>query len=342
MCESFCSLGSNQKIFYEINYHNTIEGKNEIFKPREFLKKFYYDYYHNQIGNYNRDIFYYINDDLKPIFLKNKLCFDPPKNFGNFRYCTKANANTTYVNTIYNCTDCSNNFLSYNSEFFGRKICQNVFDKIITEKEISLAKFEDAEYIKANEDGTCIKKNMFSPDGKKCYQCDDQNIGMPGCKGACNFSTKRNDLITCEDGCKVGYIEVKKGICEPCDIVNEGCLECHYEDDNNRTNYPKIKKERKFICDFCETGFYKLDGKCVTCEEDLSLYGCEECDVDPHNNNEYICTKCKNEYCFLNGHCYEIFSDSFFKKNNNCYICKDMRMEELKIVQFVKITLIMI
>ena len=353
MCEHFC--WNINKIYYEINYYNTIEGKNELFKPQKFFNDFYYNYYQGKIDNYNKDIFYYINDDLKKIFLKNKLCVEPPKNLGKFhnckafqydastdtykciecndnyyldtknnsciftykehkpdyynclaenigtlsepifsctncyddnyllvtnennikycvykdnseiRYCTKANTDTTYVNTIYNCTDCSNNFLSYNSEFFGRKICQNVFDKIITEKEISLSKFEGAEYIKASENGTCIKKNMFSPDGEKCYLCDDQNIGMPGCKGACNFSTKRNDIIICEDGCKTGYIEVKKGICEPCNIANHGCYECHYEDGDYPINYPKIKRERKFICDFCEPGFSKIDGKCVTC-----------------------------------------------------------------------------
>ena len=85
MCENFCLVES--KIFYEINYRNTNEGKNEIFKPRDFLIKFYDDYYQNTIGNYNRDIFYYINDGLKPIFLKNKLCVDQPKNFGDFWEC---------------------------------------------------------------------------------------------------------------------------------------------------------------------------------------------------------------------------------------------------------------
>ena len=83
---------------------------------------------------------------------------------------------------------------------------------------------------------------MFSHDRKKCYRCDDQNIGMPGCKGACNFSTKRNDIIICEDGCKKGFIEVKKGICQTCNIANHGCYECHYEDDDYPANYTKIKR----------------------------------------------------------------------------------------------------
>jgi len=420
ICEKFCNNWENNKIFYEINYYNTIEGKNMIFNPYNFL----YDLYYNNYFNYNGDIFHYLNDDLKPIFLKNKLCVDPPKNFkwydecfkfqydastdtykcieckgynnyyldpkkniciyindegklnpddnynclaenigtisepifsctkcynDNFllvtnennikyctykdneeiRYCSKANANTTYVNTVYNCTDCLNNFLSYNSKFFGRKICQNVFDKIITEKEIYLKKFEEAEYIKASEDGTCIKKNMFSPDGEKCYQCDDQYVGMPGCKGACNFSTKRNDIIICEDGCKTGYIEVNKGICKPCNTANHGCYECHYEDDNYPINYSRIKRQRKFICDFCESSFNKINGKCVTCEE-LGLDACEECAVDPQNNNGYICTKCLNEYILENGNCNPCYYGINFIKDNKCFSCKDYKNGGIK------------
>ena len=53
--------------------------------------------------------------------------------------CKEANADTTFINTIYNCNSCSSSFLPYYSKFYGRKICQNIFEKIITKKEISLA-----------------------------------------------------------------------------------------------------------------------------------------------------------------------------------------------------------
>ena len=92
---------------------------------------------------------------------------------------------------------------------------------------------------------------------------------MPGCKGACNFSLNRNNVIKCEDGCDVGYIEVSEGVCESCDSVNHGCYQCHYE-----TEYPLdylgIKRKRRFVCDYCEEGYNLLNGKCLTCS-DLGL-----------------------------------------------------------------------
>ena len=93
-----------------------------------------------------------------------------------------------------------------------------------------------------NEQGNC-KKNYFTPDGKKCYKCDNKNVGMPGCKGECSFSLYRNNAILCESQCKDGYIESSPGICETCGKINEGCLDCHYEN-NYPSNYFGIKKDK--------------------------------------------------------------------------------------------------
>ena len=38
--------------------------------------------------------------------------------------------------------------------------------------------FQEEEYILADDKGIC-KKKYFTPDGKKCYKCDNKNIGMP-------------------------------------------------------------------------------------------------------------------------------------------------------------------
>ena len=54
--------------------------------------------------------------------------------------------------------------------------------------------------------GTCEKEYLFSPDGEYCYKCDNEIIGMPGCKGVCNYSLKRNQTLKCEGECKTGYI----------------------------------------------------------------------------------------------------------------------------------------
>ena len=101
MCNNFCNNYENDKIYYEINYYNTIEGKNEIFNPIDLLNNIYYDY-----NYYITDIFYYLNDDLKPIFLENKLCVDRPKNFANFRECTKFQYDAS--TDTYKCIECNN------------------------------------------------------------------------------------------------------------------------------------------------------------------------------------------------------------------------------------------
>ena len=79
---------------------------------------------------------------------------------------------------------------------------------------------------------------------KNCFKCDNENVGMPGCSWQCSFSLERNETLKCETECKEGYIEVLKGICEPCNSVKKGCALCHYE-----TNYPDdyicIKRERR-------------------------------------------------------------------------------------------------
>ena len=58
---------------------------------------------------------------------------------------------------------------------------------------------------------------------------------LAGCKGACSFSLERNINLKYEEGCETGYAEISEGVCEPCNEINHGCYECHYED-----KYPEI------------------------------------------------------------------------------------------------------
>ena len=249
-----------------------------------------------------------------------KFCIYPEE---EIQYCKEVNANTTYINSIYNCTSCSVNHIPYDSKFFERRICQNIFDEIKKEKEINLEQFETEESTPV-QNGICEKKNLFSPDNKNCYYCNNEKIGMPGCKGACNFSLNRNNVIKCEDGCDVGYIEVSEGVCESCDSVNHGCYECHYE-----TEYPLdylgIKRKRRFVCDYCEEGYTLLNGKCLTCS-DLGLSKhCEKCEIDPINKINYICTKCEKDYIlYKEKYCEKCDNERLFMKNNNCYECNNV------------------
>jgi len=139
-------------------------------------------------------------------------------------------------------------------------ILDNIFEEIIAEKKISLELYEGIEYVKATGKGICEKNNFFTPDGKKCYKCDNEDVGMIGCEGACNYSIKRNDILKCENKCKKGYIEIREGICEPCEIYNKGCYECHYENKYPK-NYTKLKRKRRLVCDYCEEGFIQKEDK---------------------------------------------------------------------------------
>ena len=99
---------------------------------------------------------------------------------------------------------------------------------------------------------------------------------MPGCKGECSFSTDRYNMISCESECKEGYIESSKGICKTCNLINEGCKQCHYENDYP-IDYIGIKKSRRFQCDYCDEGYLLTkEGKCITCQ--YLFWRCEECE----------------------------------------------------------------
>jgi hypothetical protein len=70
---------------------------------------------------------------------------------------------------------------------------------------------------------------------------------MVGCKGSCTFSLETNNVIECEEGgSKTGYLESIKGVCELCSTINNGCIECHYEDENLGNNVNN-KRKRFFL-----------------------------------------------------------------------------------------------
>ena len=212
--------------------------------------------------------------------------------------CVEATANTYYINTKYNCTKCSNKYIPYYNKFYDRIICQNINSKILKEKEFNFSIFNSiTETVKAFN-GICEKNYMFTPDGENCYKCDNELIGMPGCRRKCNFSLKRNNIIKCEDGCKQGYIESSEGICSLCNDANEGCHECHYENEYP-LNYTGIKRKRRFVCDYCEEGYTQsTSGECIKCKN-VGLGPCTICKVDPDSNDKYICAQCSYGY-FVN------------------------------------------
>ena len=202
--------------------------------------------------------------------------------------CIEADGVKFYVKGKYNCTKCSVGYRTYFSKFFGGWICQNTNEDPITEKQISYDIFNNIfDRVQANN-GLCEKSYMFTPDGKYCYKCDDEIVGMPGCNGACTFSLKRNQTIICKGTCKKGYIESSEGVCSPCSSIKKDCYDCHYENIN--------EKNRKFVCDICEGNKLNPDlDLCLDCYN-LGLKNCKKCEAHPFYKDEYVCTECEKNY----------------------------------------------
>jgi len=253
-----------------------------------------------------------------------QFCSEP---IGELEGCIEAKADTTYSHILYNCTQCSLNYLDYYSRYYKRRICQSIDGDIDVIKDLSYMNLDDEELMKEiNKEpainGKCKADNIFTPDGKFCYMCNNEYFGMLGCKGSCTFSDRRNNPIECEEGkCKEGYIETSKGVCEPCDSVNEGCKFCEYV-----TKYPigyhGFKTRRRFVCNECDDGYLISDDElCHHCSE-LGFSNCERCKVDKDNFDEFICIKCSVGY-FLNedGYCVQCKQPLVQGNQNKCIYC---------------------
>ena len=239
--------------------------------------------------------------------------------------CTEVIVNTNYINNIYDCKNCSRDYILYKSKFYDRNICQNINSDIKRTNMYDFCNYSmlEIDSIKA-ENGECKNKKLFTPDNINCYECKSKNVGMPGCKGKCTFSLKRENPLECEDnGCKTGYIEITKGICETCNKANEGCIECHY-DNNYPINYKGIKRKRRFVCDLCQDGYLlSNDGKCYDCY-DYGLYGCIRCELDKNKYNEVICSQCYPGYFVAeDGSCIACYDNKVRVKGNKCSFCNN-------------------
>ena len=247
---------------------------------------------------------------------------------GELNGCKIAYADTSYLNNIYNCTECSLGFISYYSNFFEKRICQSILKKPDKIKLFDVSKFNnEVEHIDAIN-GQCENK-YFTPDGERCYACNNRTVGMVGCKGSCIFSNKKNITLRCEEGkCKIGYLEKTKGVCEPCDTVNLGCIDCHYEN-NYPQNYYGLKRKRRFVCEQCDKGYLiSADGTCHHCST-LGFDNCKNCSNDA--NNEIICVECDKGYFISNeGKCIKCNSNQFRGKNNRCIECNDVENVGIK------------
>ena len=209
-------------------------------------------------------------------------------------------------------------YIPYFSKYFDRKICQSVKGKIIKESTISYELFDKAsERTRVNNKNKCRKEEQeFTPDKKFCYRCNEKLVGMNGCN-KCSFSLERKNVIKCEGKCSgEDIIESSEVVCSHCSAINKGCNKCHYED-RYPDNYKGIKRKRRFVCDHCEGGYvHSFLGTCLDCNE-LGLHDCNECKINPNNNESYICTKCEEDY--------------FVNENGNCEICDESHFKGINI-----------
>ena len=247
---------------------------------------------------------------------KAKICVNG--NYYNIYICDDVYVDTNYIKNNYYCLNCSYNGILYDSKYYNKKICQYIYSKI-ERLDFNITEFsKDKEIVKA-KDGICPSKKLFTPDNINCFAC---NSIMRGCKGSCTFSSGRKNYIECEEnGCKTGYIETQKGVCESCGSAMSGCMECHYENEYP-SDYKGFKRKRRFVCDQCSEGYLvAADGSCYSCSR-LGIYSCEKCIFDEKNNNELVCSQCYSGY-FLDefGKCTQCQNDKVRVNQNKCAYC---------------------
>ena len=261
------------------------------------------------------------------IEIENGSKFCKPNDIYELKGCTEIKVNTSYYNDIYNCTNCSTSYVPYNSKFYQRKICQYIYGDITRKKDLDFSFYDDIDSSDKVPvvNGKCENKKLFTHDNKNCFFCNDRYVGMVGCIGSCSFSIKRNNVLECEEGkCKTGFIEVSKGVCESCNSINEGCIECNYELEYNN-NYLGLRRKRHFVCKKCDIGFIQSeDGSCHKCIE-LGIEHCDKCKAMPEFDNDIMCYECEEGY-FLNYYreCIKCANNQVRNNNNECIYCEDI------------------
>ena len=253
---------------------------------------------------------------------KDIFCEEP---VGELEGCSNGTkADTQYVNTIYNCYNCSFYYKPFFSNYFKRFLCIGRFaPPTINTNQLSDDAYKGVDKDSSIINGICSIKEAFTPNGIDCYKCNNDKVGMPGCKGPCTYSIKRNNIIECEGECLTGYIETSKGLCEPCEKVNKGCLNCVYNK-NYPIGFSGLKRENRFECLECDDGYQLTkDGLCHHCSE----FGFTHCDKCTRNNimKEIECFKCIDGYFLTNnGYCAKCEYPKVQGNDSRCIFCNNI------------------
>ena len=209
--------------------------------------------------------------------------------------CLEGKKSTLYYNDTYTCTKCKNPYILSYSDFYEKKICKDIYEEE-KKNEFGIEYYESDQGVPIIN-GKC-EDGYFTRNEKICIKCDDENIGMEGCGGKCDFKINREYQLKCEyNKCKEGYFEIIPGQCEKCEKKLKGCNKCQYfENDEKKYIVLEPIRKRQLLCiDECQgKDVFKYDNKCLECKDIIT--NCEECIND---NNEIKCKKAKDGY-FIN------------------------------------------
>ena len=148
------------------------------------------------------------------IFIKAEKDTFCEKPIGELEGCLNATADTQYINTIYNCYYCSDNYEPIFWKYFNRTICVGKKSPPLeNSKVLSIDAYKGVDKDNSSLNGTCSSTNLFTPDGENCYLCSNGKVGMLGCDGSCTYSKERINILECEENkCLSGFLETSKGV----------------------------------------------------------------------------------------------------------------------------------
>ena len=159
----------------------------------------------------------------------------------------------------------------------------------------------------------CENKYFILFGGYQCTSCNDEIYGEPAFEGNCDGSRYSQIKTVLCDKCKEGYYNVE-GLCFECSIGSEHCAKCSYE-------FSPESNKQIYTCLECVDGLNgeyrisKIDGKCRPCNKPP----CSECYFEKGKLNDYVCTKCQNNYYLSNGRCNNCYYQSNAIEGGTCY-----------------------
>ena len=159
----------------------------------------------------------------------------------------------------------------------------------------------------------CENKYFVLFGGYRCISCNDEEYGEPACEGNCDGSRYSQIQTVLCDKCKEGYYNVE-GFCIECSIGSDHCVKCSYE-------FSSESNKQIYTCLECVDGLNgeyrisKIDGKCRTCNKPP----CSECYFEKGKLEDYVCTKCPNNYYLSNGRCNGCYYQSNVIEGGTCY-----------------------